>query len=159
MTKYFSNNVWKTALILQFVTAFSFNMLVSTALLSRFTFQSTKCSFRSMSSTRRLKWRSYCIGKEAIPIAQPQDGVRRDADLSWQTNPTEQIECFAMPRPHETGLRPKVISFDAFDTLIQPSQSVGRWYREGLNHICDMRVRLPRPKFFSDAFKVAYADM
>ena len=54
--------------------------------------------------------------------------------------------------------RPSLITFDVFDTLIVPSQSVGRWYREVLNHHCDMSVRLPRPKLFTAAFKKAYAD-
>jgi hypothetical protein len=57
------------------------------------------------------------------------------------------------------SVRPKLITFDAMNTLIQPSQSIGRWYREALNIACDMRIRLPQPVYFADAFKKAYSEM
>ena len=55
--------------------------------------------------------------------------------------------------------RPALITFDAMDTLIEPSQSVGRWYREALNAVGDMRLRLPRPGLFTAAFNKVFADM
>ena len=55
--------------------------------------------------------------------------------------------------------RPALITFDAMDTLIEPSQSVGRWYREALNSLGDMRLRLPRPALFTAAFNKAFSDM
>ena len=39
------------------------------------------------------------------------------------------------------------------DTLIRPTQGIGKWYREAVNTVCDMTVRLPRPIFFGDSFK------
>ena len=64
-----------------------------------------------------------------------------------------------VPVPIQPFTRPALITFDAMDTLIEPSQSVGRWYREALNAIGDMRLRLPRPGLFTAAFNKALADM
>lgn len=59
----------------------------------------------------------------------------------------------------KTLKRPELITFDAMNTLIEPSQSIGRWYREALNDACDMRIRLPRPALFTAAFDKAFRDM
>lgn len=97
-----------------------------------------------------------CIGKVRKPLPVDDSGVRRDSDTSWQTVTNPAV--VPVHRDRFTS-RPQLLSFDAFDTLIQPSQSVGRWYREALNDVCDMRIRLPRPALFADAFKVAYKNM
>ena len=73
----------------------------------------------------------------------------------------EQINAHILPVELDikTLKRPELITFDAMNTLIEPSQSVGRWYREALNDACDMRIRLPRPALFTAAFNKAFRDM
>jgi hypothetical protein len=88
-------------------------------------------------------------------LPQPDRDVREDSDSSWRTPSTNIIPV----KREKFNVRPELITFDAFNTLIEPSQSVGRWYREALNRVCDMRIRLPRPALFTAAFQKAYADM
>mmetsp|Transcript_14122 Transcript_14122/g.23494 ORF Transcript_14122/g.23494 Transcript_14122/m.23494 type:complete len:396 (-) Transcript_14122:286-1473(-) len=104
----------------------------------------------------RKQTQKYCVDKKIKPLEQPQGSERSDADNSWQTFAKETI----VPIPKEKfNVRPELITFDAFDTLIAPSQSIGRWYREAMNSACDMRIRLPRPSFFDAAFENAYKEM
>jgi len=103
----------------------------------------------------RIETRRYCIGTNVRPLAGA-DGTPTDADTSWQTFIKEEI---VPVRIDKITTRPQLITFDAFGTLIAPSQSIGRWYRETLNSVCDMRIRLPRPALFFHAFKAVYADM
>lgn len=57
------------------------------------------------------------------------------------------------------NVRPELITFDAYDTLIAPSQSIGRWYRAALNSACNMSIRLPRPELFQKSFHTVYGEM
>ena len=95
-----------------------------------------------------------CTDFNLVPI--DKRGVRGDADTSWQTRQgaldIENID-------HEPFGRPELITFDATNTLIRPTQGIGKWYREALNTVCDMTVRLPRPIFFAESFKKAYGEM
>eukprot|EP01038_Epipyxis_sp_PR26KG_P004677 gene4677-6571_t len=102
-------------------------------------------------STRR-----YCVGTELTPLPQPFEGERRDSDTSWQT--IKQDNIIPVKKDNKFAVRPELITFDAYDTLIIPSQSIGRWYRELLNSACSMQIRLPRPELFTKAFKAAYAE-
>jgi len=99
--------------------------------------------------------RRHCIGTNVRPLAGA-DGAPTDADTSWQTIIKEEI---VPVRIDKITTKPQLITFDAFGTLIAPSQSIGRWYREALNSVCDMRIRLPRPALFFHAFKAVYKDM
>lgn len=94
------------------------------------------------------------VNPELIELANT-GGPRSDSDNLWRT---EQSSVIPIIIPKFPG-KPAVITFDAYDTLIEPSQSVGRWYREALNTIGDMRLRLPRPAMFTAAFDKAYSDM
>jgi hypothetical protein len=94
------------------------------------------------------------VNPELLELAK-DSGPRSDSDNLWRT---EQSTIIPVDFPKFTG-KPSVITFDAFDTLIEPSQSIGRWYREALNSVGDMRLRLPRPAMFTAAFEKAYADM
>ena len=96
-----------------------------------------------------------CIGTEMNPLPRPQI-VRTDRDNSWRTAPGSTI--IPVKREQFTN-RPELITFDAYNTLIEPSQSMGRWYREALNTATEMTIRLPRPALFTAAFKKAYDDM
>lgn len=93
----------------------------------------------------------FCIDKTLRqfepPISNPDD--------NWRTKPSTIVPIDKTP----FTVRPEVITFDAVNVLIEPSQSVGRWYREALHTVCDMKVRLPRPDFFTAAFNKAFADM
>jgi hypothetical protein len=95
-----------------------------------------------------------CTDFNLVPI--DKRGVKGDADTSWQTRQgaldIENID-------HEPFGRPELITFDATNTLIRPTQGIGKWYREALNTVCDMTVRLPRPIFFAESFKKAYGEM
>lgn len=96
-----------------------------------------------------------CIDTK-VTRQNPEDKEFRDNDDSWKTTVDPNI----VPIWRESfSVRPELITFDAFNTLIEPSQSIGRWYREALNIVCDMQIRLPRPALFSAAFKKAYSDM
>lgn len=99
---------------------------------------------------RRVSSRSVlqCTDFNLVPI--DKKGVRGDSDTSWKTREGAKD---IINVDHEPFERPELITFDAFDTLIRPSQGVGKWYREALNTVCDMTVRLPRPIFFADSFK------
>jgi hypothetical protein len=98
----------------------------------------------------------YCVGTVLTPIPPPSSESSDDPDASWRTYSNENI----VPVKHEKfETRPSLITFDVVDTLIMPSQSIGRWYREALNTACGMTARLPRPQLFHKAFKAAYADM
>ena len=88
-------------------------------------------------------------------ISQPEGAIRRDSDTSWQTPPSSIVPC---DFDKDTLPRPTLITFSK-DVLIEPSQSVGRWYREALNSACDMQIRLPRPAYFTKAFNKAYKEM
>lgn len=95
-----------------------------------------------------------CIGKELTPIPPP---TNLDPNVEfWQTIHNPNI----IPVKREKfAVRPEIITFDAMNTLIQPSQSIGRWYREALNTACDMKIRLPRPILFAQSFKTAFSKM
>eukprot|EP01041_Mallomonas_annulata_P008090 gene8090-16601_t len=100
-------------------------------------------------STTRL----FSIGTDPYKPGKQND--KRDADPIWQTPPSNVV-------PIETErykVRPQLITFEAFDTLLEPSQSVGRWLREVLNMKCKFRIRLPRPALFTAAYKKAYFEM
>jgi hypothetical protein len=117
------------------------------------------CSVVTAFSINRMgspSFRLACVGKTIDnPLPQPERDAREDNDPSWRT-PTSNI--IAVNREKFT-VRPEIITFDAVNTLIEPSQSMGRWFREALNLACDMRIRLPRPALFTAAFNKAYADM
>ena len=98
----------------------------------------------------------YCVGTGVSPLPQPEGQYRTDADTSWQTIEKEEIIPISVEK---FSVRPQIITFDAYNTLFQPSQSIGRWYREVLNDACDMRIRLPRPALFNHAFKSIYSSM
>ena len=95
-----------------------------------------------------------CIGTELTPLSMDEVPFPSDTDNSWKTSVNPNIVAI---RREPFSTRPELITFDAFSTLIEPSQSIGRWYREALNRACDMKVRLPRPALFTAAFKKAYA--
>ena len=95
-----------------------------------------------------------CTDFNLVPVAKR--GVRGDADTSWQTR---EGALDIVNIDHEPFGRPELITFDAMDTLIRPTQGIGKWYREALNTVCDMTVRLPRPIFFADSFKKEYGEM
>ena len=96
-----------------------------------------------------------CVGTVLTPVEQGDARNRRDADESWKTPSTSVIPYEIIK---ESLTRPTLITFSR-DSLIEPSQSIGRWYREALNTVCNMQIRLPRPEFFSDAFNVAFSEM
>jgi hypothetical protein len=112
---------------------------------------STRFQLTSTLTSRTTRWsfRSYCIDKQFKELAP----VEIDADDTWRTKPTTIVP---IDKDFFTT-RPEVITFDAVNTLIQPSQSIGRWYREALHSVLEMRVRLPRPALFTAAYKKAYA--
>lgn len=93
----------------------------------------------------------HCIDKKFKPL----DPVAVDADDTWRTKASTIVTFDKTPLKS----RPELVTFDAVGTLISPSQSIGRWYREALNSVCDMRIRLPRPAHFTNAFNKAFADM
>jgi hypothetical protein len=97
----------------------------------------------------------YCIDKVTKPIPF-KPGVREDNDNSWRTVINPDIEFVKMEKFVN---RPDLITFDAFNTLIEPNQGIGKWYREALNAACNFQIRLPRPIFFADSFKNAYNEM
>ena len=98
-----------------------------------------------------------CIDRIVNPdfnrLAQSDNKI--DSDTSWQTPSTTIFPIDSKP----IVVKPALITFDAIETLIEPSQSVGRWYREALNMACDMRIRLPRPALFTAAYDLAYSEM
>jgi hypothetical protein len=95
------------------------------------------------------------VSQELIDVSKTPDGIKQDSDNSWRTQPSNIVP---INIPKFEG-KPALITFDATDTLIELSQSVGRWYREILNEASEMRIRLPRPALFTAAFENAYADM
>lgn len=96
-----------------------------------------------------------CIDKVMVPVIR-KGGGKQDADTSWQTLSTGKI---VPVHKEKFSQRPELITFDAYNTLIQPSQSIGKWYREALNTVCEMQIRLPRPQHFTTAFNTAFAEM
>lgn len=109
-------------------------------------------NLRSLDS-RFNTWK-MCIDKVMVPVIRK--GGKQDADNSWRTLSAGKI----VPIHKEKFTqRPELITFDAYNTLIQPSQSVGKWYREALNTVCEMQIRLPRPQHFTTAFNAAFANM
>jgi REG-2-like HAD superfamily hydrolase len=103
----------------------------------------------------RTSTQKMCVDRDVRAI--PQSGVteRSDYDNQWRTTVDPNI----VPVKREKfTIRPAVITFDAFGTLIEPSQSVGRWYREALNSLTEMTIRLPHPKYFGEAFDKTYQE-
>jgi hypothetical protein len=104
-----------------------------------------------------------CVGTVLQPLPKSDDdefrqdgGKHLDTDYSWHTAKGSTV----VPINREKfTIKPELITFDACNTLIEPSQSIGRWYREALNNACDMAIRLPRPILFTNAFNKAYAEM
>ena len=94
----------------------------------------------------------YCVGTQLTPINREDTPFPTDNDNSWKSSMDPNI--VAVRREPFTN-RPELITFD-FSALIEPSQSIGRWYREALNIACDMKIRLPRPALFTAAFTKAY---
>lgn len=112
----------------------------------------TKLHILSSRSPLKSQTRRYCIDFEATPSdATSRRGSANLAD-DWKTVESNIISIDHTPF---TG-KAELITFDAFATLIQPSQSIGKWYREALNDVCDMTIRLPRPQLFSDSFQRIY---
>lgn len=105
----------------------------------------------------RLSRRHMCTDKEFKPLERKPGDVKQDADPSWRTADVGKI--VPVPKDRVFAQRPELITFNAFNTLIQPSQSIGKWYREALNEVCDMTIRLPRPAHFTEAFNAAYAEV
>jgi len=105
-------------------------------------------------NSARIDTSLFCINRIAKPAPKPST-ESYDTDTSWHTPPTNIVPITI----EKYSVRPELITFDAVDVLIEPSQSIGRWYREILNKQCDMRIRLPRPALFTAAFKKAYSDM
>lgn len=130
-------------------------LFVVLAVAARF---SSSITMRSMLRLRRPSAAStlqMCIDTKLTPLPSPED-ERSDTDNRWRTPGGSTI--IPVKRDKFTT-RPELITFDAYNTLIEPSQSMGRWYREALNTACDMTIRLPRPVFFTAAFKKAYDEM
>ena len=103
-----------------------------------------------------------CVGKILQPLPKSDDETYRadggkhvDTDYSWKTKASTIIPV----NRQKFSTRPQLITFEPCNTLIEPSQSIGRWYREALNNACDMAIRLPRPILFTNSFNIAYADM
>jgi hypothetical protein len=64
-----------------------------------------------------------CIGTEVIPVSKGEGTFPSDNDNSWKTiaNP------YIIPVKRENfSVRPELITFDAYNTLIEPNQSIGR---------------------------------
>lgn len=99
-----------------------------------------------------------CIDYDVNPVAEPYDQghIRSDTDPSWMTAKSSIIP-FKIEM--ENLKRPELITFEAAGVLIEPSQSIGRWHREALNTVCEMRIRLPKPKLFTKAFTKVYNEM
>lgn len=126
---------------------------------SSFTRSTNLCLPSMMRSSTSLQ----CVGKILQPLPKSDDeefrqdgGKHMDTDYSWHTS--KETTIIPVNRQKFTT-RPQLITFEPCNTLIEPSQSMGRWYREALNNACDMSVRLPRPILFSNAFNAAYAEM
>ena len=96
-----------------------------------------------------------CVGTSVTPIpGQEPSNYPFDTDNSWKTTVNPAV----VPVRRELfNSKANLITFDATNTLIEPSQSIGRWYREALNIACDMQIRLPRPALFTAAFKKVYS--
>ena len=114
-------------------------------------------SFKSWNFMHRVQSKLSCVGTILTPLNQGEPGSERyDNDNSWKTVETPTI----VPVKRELfSVRPELITFDAYNTLISRSQSIGRWYREALNAACNMAIRLPRPEFFTASFNKAYKNM
>ena len=97
-----------------------------------------------------------CVDKELIPLERKPGIARSDKDPSWRS--PEMGKIVPVPKDRVFANRPELITFNVHNTLIQPSQSIGKWYREALNSVCDMSIRLPRPAHFTQAFNQAYAE-
>ena len=121
-------------------------------LISVFCFRGIRFPTSTKLLSKRLR---MCIDTKFKPIPRSGGNEKSDSDPSWRTAPSTII---CIDTPNKILVKPEVITFD-IATLIEPSQSVGRWYREALNTVCDMRVRLPRPALFTAAFNKAYSDM
>ena len=93
------------------------------------------------------------VNQELIDISK--GAVKEDSDPLWKTKASTIVP---INIPKFEG-KPSLITFDATDTLLELSQSVGRWYREALNEASDMQLRLPRPALFTSAFEKAYEGM
>ena len=119
-----------------------------------FTFRSE--GFRLPYLSRGPSKVSMCIDTNMKPIARSSDPTKKDSDTSWMTKPTSIIP---VNTPNRFSFKPDIITFEAVGVFIEPSQSVGRWYREVLNARGDMSIRLPRPALFSTAFSKAYDEM
>lgn len=91
----------------------------------------------------------HCIDTTVSPVNDQNEHV---AKISKLENSTPTMK-------DKFTVRPELITFDAYDTLIAPCQSIGRWYREALNTACDMSIRLPRPQLFQISFETVYNEM
>lgn len=105
----------------------------------------------------RSQTRRRCVEKTVTPIERKGGDERQDSDSSWRTKDRGKV--VPIPKDRVFTQRPELITFDAFNTLIQPSQSIGKWYREALNTVCEMTIRLPRPAHFTQAFEASFEEM
>lgn len=99
------------------------------------------------------KTKINCIGQDMTPIPPPTHEI---ADY-WKTKRDPNVIPVHIDKKYTH--EPKLITFDAINTIIEPIQSYGRWYREALNTVLEMRVRLPRPALFSKSYVKAFDDM
>jgi len=105
-----------------------------------------------------------CV-RVALGARAPRGCSHAGLCICWNGSPGRNRDYWKMAsstvEPVELGKitdRPELITLDCFGTLIFPSQSIGRWYREALNERCDTHIRLPRPALFTAAFNKAYKD-
>lgn len=114
-------------------------------------YRNTNSNNNNINPMNRIKnIKQYCVGTEFTPLVP----IPEDKEY-WRTSESSivpiQKELFAT--------RPEVVTFEPFGVLIEPSQSIGRWYRECLNLVCEMKIRLPRPALFTASFNKAFNDM
>ncbi len=97
------------------------------------------------------------VKKDTVTPAAPTKYLAEDGELEyWQTAPSN---VFPFAVNFSEVVRPQLVTYEVVGTLLDCSQSVGRWYREALNTVCEMSIRLPQPEYFTAAHKKAFERM
>lgn len=96
--------------------------------------------------------RINCIDRDFVPIEPP---IYQQSDW-WMSKANPNITRVYQKWPFA---KPDLITFDVVGTLIQPSQSIGKWLRACLHEGSGYQYRLPQPQLFRKYFNETHRQM
>lgn len=93
-----------------------------------------------------------CVDRDFVPIEPP---IYQQSDW-WISKANPNISKVYQKWPFA---KPDLITFDVVGTLIQPSQSIGKWLRACIHEAGGYQYRFPQPQLFRKHFNETHRLM